>query len=152
MNGYLHLISTMGVNSPYYTPRLNEVEEGGGLFSPCASVCPSVDRFVSAMNPQQCSSDPFHICISYETSSENVSLMKFVSKCKKNGKLFITLSLSFWLGIQHDSSVWVVMGGRRVGCGVAVSTERRHSSCSSCRESHYMGQSRNAIHANTILT
>ena len=36
-------------------------------------------------------------------------------------------SALFWLGIQHDSIVWVIM--RRQG----VSSERRRSSCSSCR-------------------
>ena len=32
----------------------------------------------------------------------------------------------FWLGIEYDSIVWVIMRRRR------VSSERRHSSCSSC--------------------
>ena len=52
----------------YYTPRFNDVERGGILVSPCPSVgpsvCPSVDRIVSALYLQQYSLDPFHICTS----------------------------------------------------------------------------------------
>ena len=33
-------------------------------------VCPSVDRIVSALYLQQYSSDPFHICTSYQATSE----------------------------------------------------------------------------------
>ena len=51
----------------------------------CPSVCrtrPSVDRIMSALYLQQYSSDPFHMCTSYQTTSESVSSVKFVSKFK----------------------------------------------------------------------
>ena len=51
------------------------------------SPCPSVDRIVSALYLQQYSSDPFHICISYQATSEGVSHVMFVSKLK---------NLKFW--------------------------------------------------------
>ena len=47
------------------------------------SVCPSVDRIVSALYLQQYSSDPFHICTSYQATSEGVSRVMPVSKFKK---------------------------------------------------------------------
>ena len=53
------------------------------------SVCPSVDRMVSALYLQQYSSDPFHICTSYQATSEGVSRVMFVSKVFK----FVTLTL-----------------------------------------------------------
>ena len=46
------------------------------------SVCLSVDRFMSALYLQQYSSDPFHICTSYQATSEGVSHVMFVSKFK----------------------------------------------------------------------
>ena len=59
----------------------------GFTLSICTSVRPSVDRIVSALYLQQYSLDPFHICTSYQATSENVSRVKFVSKFKK---------LKFW--------------------------------------------------------
>ena len=57
-------------------PRFNEVEKGLYWFHLVhLSVCPSVDRIVSALYPQQYSSDPFHICTSYQLTSEGVSLV-----------------------------------------------------------------------------
>ena len=57
----------------FYTPRLNEVESGVYWFHLVHhSVCPSVDRIVSALYLQQYSSDPFHICTSYQATSEGV--------------------------------------------------------------------------------
>ena len=94
------------------------------------SVCPSVDRIESALYLQQYSSDPFHIGTSYQATSEGVSRVMFVSKLK-SFKFCQILKICnfdfvfFWLGIQYDSIVWIIMG-RRV-----VSSERRHSSCSS---------------------
>ena len=44
------------------------------------SVCPSVDRIVSALYLQQYSSDPFHICTSYQATSEGVSRIMPVAK------------------------------------------------------------------------
>ena len=50
--------------------------------SPKMSVCPSVDKMVSALYLQQYSLDPFHICTSYQATSEGVSGVMFVSKFK----------------------------------------------------------------------
>ena len=71
----------------YYTPRFNEVERGVYWYhlvrlSVCLSVCPSVDRIVSALYLQQYSSDPFHICTSYQATSEGVSRVMPVAKLK----------------------------------------------------------------------
>ena len=72
-------------------PPLQRSWKGGILVSPCPSVrpsvCPSVDRIVSALYLQQYSSDPFHICTSYQATSEGVSRVMFVSILKK---------LKFW--------------------------------------------------------
>ena len=57
------------------------------LVSILVSPCPSVDRILSALYLQQYSSDPFHICTSYQATSEGVSRVMFVSKFKK---------LKFW--------------------------------------------------------
>ena len=50
----------------------------GILVSPCLSV----DRIVSALYLQEYSSDPFHICTSYQATSEGVSRVMPVSKFK----------------------------------------------------------------------
>ena len=102
----------------------------GGYTGITLSVCPSVDRIVSALYLQQYSSDPFHICTSYQATSEGVSRVMPVSKFKnlKFWRIFKICNFDFvifWLGIQYDSMVWVIM--RRRG----VSSERRRSSCSS---------------------
>ena len=102
----------------------------GGYTGITLSVCPSVDRIVSALYLQQYSSDPFHICTSYQATSEGVSRVMPVSKLKnlKFWRIFEICNFDFvifWLGIQYDSMVWVIM--RRRG----VSSERRRSSCSS---------------------
>ena len=54
----------------------------GGYTGITLSVCPSVDRIVSALYLQQYSSDPFHICTSYQATSEGVSRVMPVSKFK----------------------------------------------------------------------
>ena len=59
----------------------------GGYTGITLSVCPSVDRIVSALYLQQYSSDPFHICTSYQATSEGVSRVMPVSKFK---------NLKFW--------------------------------------------------------
>ena len=70
-----------------YPPASTKLK-GGILVSPVTlSVCPSVDRIVSALYLQQYSSDPFHICTSYQATSEGVSRVMFVSKFK---------NLKFW--------------------------------------------------------
>ena len=58
-----------------FIPPLQRSWKGGILVSPC----PSVDRIVSALYLQQYSSDPFHICTSYQATSEGVSRVMFVS-------------------------------------------------------------------------
>ena len=80
----------------YHTLRFNEVERGYTGF--ILSVCPSVDRIVSALYLQQYSWDPFHICTSYQATSD-VSRVLFVSKWKKKWNFGIffkstTLTLS----------------------------------------------------------
>ena len=118
-----------------YPPASTKLIGGytGITLSVCPSVrlslCPSVDRIVSALYLQEYSSDPFHICTSYQATSEGVSLVRPISKFKKFKNLAIFLICDFdfvffWLGIQYDSMVWVIM--RRRG----VSSERRRSSCS----------------------
>ena len=71
-----------GCNKDVIIPPLNEVE-GGILVSSCPSVrlsvCPSVDRIVSALYLQQYPSDPFYIYTSYLAASEGVSSVKFIS-------------------------------------------------------------------------
>ena len=63
-----------GITLSIYTPRFNKVERGVYWYHPVhLSVCPSVDRIVSALYLQQYSSDPFHICTSYQATSEGVS-------------------------------------------------------------------------------
>ena len=59
----------------------------GGYTGFTFSVCPSVDRIVSTLYLQQYSSDPFHICTSYQATSEGVSCVMFVAKFK---------NLKFW--------------------------------------------------------
>ena len=54
----------------------------GGYTGFTLSVCPSVDRMVSALYLQQYSLNPFHICTSYQATSEGVSRVMFVSKLK----------------------------------------------------------------------
>ena len=68
----------------------------GGYTGITLSVCPSVDSIVSALYLQQYSSDPFHICTSYQATSEGVSRVMPVSKLKNFGDFFkfVTLTLS----------------------------------------------------------
>ena len=80
-----------------YIP-LNEVE-GGILVSPCPSVCLSIYPY------QQYATDPFHINTSCRATSR-VSHVMFISKFQ----IFNFDFVLFWLGIQYDSIVWVIMG------------------------------------------
>ena len=73
----------------------------GGYTGFTLSICPSVrlsavDRIVSALYLQQYSSDPFHICTSYQATSEGVPRVMIVSKLKNFGEFFkfVTLTLS----------------------------------------------------------
>ena len=99
-------------------PPLQRSWKGGILVSPCPSVrpsvCPSVAKIVSALYLQQCSSDPIHICTSYQATKEGVSRVMPVSKFKKLKfwRIFLICKFDFvffWLGIQYDSMVWVIM-------------------------------------------
>ena len=69
-----------------YTPASTKLKGGytGITLSVCPpvrpSVCPSVDRIVSALYLHQYSSDPFYICTSYQATSEGVSRVMPVSK------------------------------------------------------------------------
>ena len=63
------------------------------------SVCPSVDRIVSALYLQQYSSDPFHICTSYQATSEGVLHAMFQNAIQTfeilvNSLNVVTLTLS----------------------------------------------------------
>ena len=131
-----HIIKlSMSYLYPPASTKLQRSWKGLLLVSPCPSVglsvCPSVDRIVSALYLQQYSSDPFYICTSYQATSEGVSLVMPVSKLKnlKFWRIFCICNFDFvffWLGIQYDSMVWVII--RRRG----VSSERTRSSCPSC--------------------
>ena len=69
----------------------------------------------------QFSMDSFHIWYKWSLAWEGVShVMTFVLDLYLQG-----YSMLFWLGIPHDSIVWVIMRWR------GVSSERRRSSCSS---------------------
>ena len=87
----------------------------GGYTGFNLSVCPSVDRIVSALYLQQYSSDPFYICTSYKATSEGVSRVKFVSRLK-NWKFWQILKICnfvcFWFGNQYDPIVWVIVRRR----------------------------------------
>ena len=48
--------------------------------SACLSVCPSVDKIVSALYPAQYQPDPFHVYTSYQAISEDVSHLKVIAK------------------------------------------------------------------------
>ena len=58
----------------------------GGCTCFTLSVCPSVDRIVSALYLPQYSLDPFHIYTSYQATSEGVSPVKFLK----------WINLKFW--------------------------------------------------------
>ena len=122
---------------PHYNPLSMKLKGGYTDFtcSVCLSVrlsmppsiCPSVDRIVSALYLQQYLLDPFHICTSYQVTSESASHVMLVSKLIKL-KFWQILKICnfgfvfFWLGIQYESIVRVTM--RRWW----VSSECGHSS------------------------
>ena len=81
-------------------PPLQRSWKGGILVSPCPSV-------MSALYLQQYSLDPFHICISYQATSEGVSRVMFVPKFK-NLKFDFDF-VFFLLGIQFDSKLWLCL-------------------------------------------
>ena len=57
---------------------------------------------------------------------------------------FAPLTLSFWPGIQYESIVWVIMGQRW------VSSEHRHSSCSSLSISFRISSLAQIYHMNSV--
>ena len=59
------------------------------------SICPSVDRIVSALYLQEYSLDPFHICTSYQATSEGVLRVMPISKFKN---LKLGSNMTQWYG------------------------------------------------------
>ena len=122
------LLITHFLERNYYTP-LQRSWNGGYYTGFTLSVPPSVDRIVSALYLQQYSSDPFHIYTPYLATSEGVSRVTFVSRFKNLQFWQILLICKFdfvffWLGIHY---VYSFDNHEAAG----VSSERRHSSCSS---------------------
>ena len=107
--------------SHHYTLCFNEVEKGVYWFHlVCLSVCPSEDRIVSILYLQQYLLDLFHICATYQATSESVLLVMFVSKLRNwnLGKFFkfVTLTLSsFDLG--SSMTQYSMLAGVGVGVG-----------------------------------
>ena len=79
------------------------------------SVRPSVDGIVCALYLQQCLPDLFHIYTFYQATAEDVSHVKIISKIK-NLRFWQILKICnydfvlFWLRVQCESIVWVIMG------------------------------------------
>ena len=73
--------------------------KGGILVSPCPSVrlsiCPSVDRIVSALYLQQYSSDPFHICTSYQATSSPSQTSGFSQNFLINLDMFFVCNIAW---------------------------------------------------------
>ena len=109
---YLHPVGLRVQSVALFIPPASTKLKGGYTgftLSICPSVCPSVclsvDRIVSALYLEQYSSDPFHICTSYQAISEDVLSVMF--------KLVCNLDFIFcWLWIQYDSIEWVIMRRR----------------------------------------
>ena len=118
-----------GCTGPHFIIPLASTKLKGGYtgftLSVCPSACLSVDRIMSALYLQQYSSDPFHIWTSDQATSEGVLRAMFVSKFWQILEICNFDFVFFWLGIQYDSMVWVIIRWQ------GVSSERRHSSCSS---------------------
>ena len=105
----------------HYTPRFNEVERGVYWYHLVRlSVCPSVDRIMSALYLQQYSSDPFHICTSYQATSESVSHVMPVLKFK---------NLKFWRIFIPPASRKLI--GGYTGITLSVCPSVRPSICPS---------------------
>ena len=126
----LHVTQFLMLVIPPHLVHFNEVESGVYWFHLVRlSLCPSVDRIVSALYLQQYLPDPFHIHTSYQATSGGVLHVTFVSKYLNLNFWQILLICNFdfdmfWLGIQYESVAWVII--RRQG----IFSERRHSSCS----------------------
>ena len=98
----------------HYTPR-NEVERAYTGFT--LSVCPSVGRIMSALYHQQYLLDPFHICTSYQATSEGVSRVKYVSKLKKLKILANSWNLTLTWDPMWLNSMVIMSGGGGGGGG-----------------------------------
>ena len=93
----------------------------GTTLSVRPSVCPSVDRIVSALYLQQYSSDPFYICTSYQATSEGVSRVMPVSKFKnlKFWWIFKICNFDFVI-FWHWDPIWLNGMGNPQNAGVLV--------------------------------
>ena len=83
----------------------------------CPSLRPSVDKIVSTLYLLQYYSDPFHICTSYQATSEGVSCVKVIARFQFFWQFFLICNFDFvllWHGIWYELIVWVIMGGRGV--------------------------------------
>ena len=116
-----------------YTPRFNEVERGVYWYHLVRLTGPSVRLWTESCP----------LCIFNNTHRIHFIFAHLIKQLKKvcrvyaRFKIFKNLKfwrfflicnfdfVFFWLGIQYDSMVWVIMRRRR------VSSERRRSSCSS---------------------
>ena len=89
----------------HYTPASMKLKGGyTGFTSVCPSFCPSVDRIVFALYLQQYSSDPFHICTSYQATSVCVSRVMFLAATKQLYKWyfpFVHLSVRPSVCLSH---------------------------------------------------
>ena len=121
-----NVLSAIGLSAElstnFYTPCFNEVERGYAGFTSSIrlSVRPSVHLSVrgqifSALYLPQYLPDPFHICTSYQATSEGVSHVKFIVKFQNLifWQFFGTCNFDFvllWHGMWYESIVWVIMG------------------------------------------
>ena len=94
----------------FFKPPVQQSWKGGKLVSRHLSVHPSVNKIMSALYLPQYLLDPFHICTSYQATSEGVSRVKVIAKFQNLNLDFVLL----WHGIWYESIVWVIMG--RQGC------------------------------------
>ena len=106
----------------YYTPSFNEVDRGVYWYHLVRlSVCPSV-------RPSVCPSVSLSVC--GQNCVRSVSSRILIGKFWWFFKICYFDFVFFWLGIQYDSMVWVIMRWR------GVSSERRRSSSSSSQLLH----------------
>ena len=108
----------------------NEVERGVYWFHLVRLfLCPSVEIIVCALYLQY-SLDPFHICTSYQATSEGVSRVAFGSKFNNLKFWRIRSICKIWLCLLLTwDSIWLNRMGNHEAVG--VSSERRRSSRSS---------------------
>ena len=106
--------------------------KGGMLVSRHPFVCPSICLWTKSwplcIFHNTYLPDPFHICTSYQGTSESVCSVKFIVKFNNLNfwQIFGICNFDFvllWHGIRYESIVWVIMG--RWG----VFSEHRRSSC-----------------------